>query len=524
MHRTFASPLLAGLIAGVAFGQPAASPAFEIADIHLSAQNISPALKAARSPKGDALRGGRYVALNASTVDLIGAAYGVENDKVLDGPSWLEIDQFDIIAKPSANATEAMVKPMLQNLLADRFKLVIHNDSRPFPVFVLSAGKGKQKLKEADPSAMSGCDWRVPGPVGPPMEVVCHNVTMASFAEQLPRMAANYVKGPVVDRTDLKGSWDFEFQFTNRPTPDATSLFDAIERLGLKLDQQKLPLPVIVVDSAQRPSPNSPDVTRILPPRPTEFEVAVIKPSGPGVPGQFIRLLPGGRWEVRGRHLKDLITMAWDIGTNTDELLAGAPKWLDTVRWDVTAQAPVTGPETRIDQEDIRTMLRALLADRFKLKTHYEDRPRSAYALVAAKPKLTQADPSNRSKCEVAQVTGRDVSVAPMRAITCQNVTMAQFVGQIPRLEVGYLGGKPVLDSTGIEGSFDFVINFGPAGADSGGARGTARQDPGAPADPSGAVSLFDALSKQLGLKLELQKRPLPVLVIDHIEEMPTEN
>jgi uncharacterized protein (TIGR03435 family) len=104
---------------------------------------------------------------------------------------------------------------------------------------------------------------------------------------------------------------------------------------------------------------------------------------------------------------------------------------------------------------------------------------------------------------------------------------MKQFAEQLPALAGGYLF-SPVLDSTGLEGAWDFTLNFSMAGVANMGSRGAdgspASSDSATASDPSGALSLFDAISKQLGLKLEKQKRPLPVMVIDHVERKPTEN
>jgi uncharacterized protein (TIGR03435 family) len=93
----------------------------------------------------------------------------------------------------------------------------------------------------------------------------------------------------------------------------------------------------------------------------------------------------------------------------------------------------------------------------------------------------------------------------------------------LPQLANGYVH-TPVLESTGLEGAYDFTISFSAVGLlQSGGGRGG--DAPGAAAsDPNGALSLPDAINKQFGLKLELQKRPMQVLVIDHVEEKPTEN
>ena len=106
---------------------------------------------------------------------------------------------------------------------------------------------------------------------------------------------------------------------------------------------------------------------------------------------------------------------------------------------------------------------------------------------------------------------------------------MAQFAELLPGIAPGYLHTE-VLDGTGLEGGWDFTFSFSPAGVlqlDSG-----AKSDGGTPAadgateasEPSGALTLFDAMTKQLGLKLEMQKRPIPVLVIEHIERKPIEN
>jgi uncharacterized protein (TIGR03435 family) len=113
---------------------------------------------------------------------------------------------------------------------------------------------------------------------------------------------------------------------------------------------------------------------------------------------------------------------------------------------------------------------------------------------------------------------------------TCQNITMAQFAEQLQTIAPVYLY-YPVLDASGIEGSWDISLSFSPAppnlagggGGGNGGGKGGGAAA-GVSSDPSGAVPLFDAMEKQLGLKLEKHQRPEPVLVIDHIEEKPTDN
>src|SRR5262249_39255198 len=148
---------------------------------------------------------------------------------------------------------------------------------------------------------------------------------------------------------------------------EGVSIFAAIEKLGLKLDFSKRPLPVIVVESAnQRPTDNPPNVAQSLFVAPSEFEVADIKPSALATLQQRGNFQSGGRLDLQGFTMKDLVWLAWDI---PDVMVALGPKWMETDRFDVVARAPrdvvVAGPA--IDVDTLRTMLRTLLADRFKL-------------------------------------------------------------------------------------------------------------------------------------------------------------
>src|SRR5215475_13561242 len=113
-------------------------------------------------------------------MDLIHVAYNMESTKVLGGPNWLDWDRFDVLAKAPPNAKQSDVGPMLQNLLADRFKLVVRNDTKPMPAYALSAAKGKHKMKEAT-ADQSGCQPvpQNPAPGTVPYQVrSCHGITM----------------------------------------------------------------------------------------------------------------------------------------------------------------------------------------------------------------------------------------------------------------------------------------------------------------------------------------------------------
>jgi uncharacterized protein (TIGR03435 family) len=170
-------------------------------------------------------------------------------------------------------------------------------------------------------------------------------------------------------------------------------------------------------------------------------------------------------------------------------------------------------------------MLRALLIERFKIVTHIEQRPIDAYTLIVAdKPKLQPADPANRTKRFEGVLPGvkdpREANPGLNRVVTVQNMTMAQFAEELASIAPGYLR-EPVVDATGIDGAFDFVLSFSAAGFNNNNGSGGDASGALAASAPTGAISLLDALQKELGLKLDQRKRQFPVLVIDHIEEQP---
>src|SRR2546427_4313668 len=545
MTRVFAAISLAALLLVVGFAQSKPpQPIFEFADVHPSPRTMNPFMRSV-------LRGGRYELLNANMVDLIRTAYGVDPEKVVGGPHWVEFDRFDVIAPAPSNMPPETLKLMLQALLADRFKLVVHNDTQPRAGFVVRIGNGKPKLQEAEPSGNPGCQFQaripvasVPGQISiPPITVSCHNLTMEAFAAELRRLANGYINNAVVDSTGLTGSWDFDLKWTPQGLlplagSDGITIFDAVDKqLGLRLEEKKLPAPVIIVDQVNRtPTDNPPDIEAKLPALPpAEFEVADIKPTLPGArpPEGGFGFLPGGRVNLPGFPLRAAISLAWNLNSFAE--IVGAPKWLDSARFDIIAKAPrAVAPSNGAPApfQDLGPMLQALLKDRFKMQTHFENRPVIAYTLVAVKPKLKKADPSSRTGCKLGNapvVVNFGSFSVPTRLVRCQNITMAQFADQLQMIAGAYVR-YPVLDGTGIIGAWDFTFSFTVVPLNQlAGMRGAppaalSAEAPAAASDPVGGTTLFDAVEKQLGLKLEAQKRPLPVLVIDHIEEKPTDN
>src|SRR5262245_6998083 len=244
MLRIVVGLALAALLSVPAYGQTAAnSTKFDLADVHEGSRNPNVGMS------GGQIRNGRYELHNATMVDLIRTAYSVDAEKVLGGPSWLELDRFTIVAKAPESTPLPTIKLMVRSLLADRFKLVFHEDTKTMSTFVLTVAGATHKMKVAagpGPGCQGQPQQNEPGVI--PIQVgVCRGVTMAAFADLLPRAFGAYVTSPVTDQTGLKDTYDFEIrvharQLLAQAGSEGISLFDALEKqLGLKLEQKQLP-------------------------------------------------------------------------------------------------------------------------------------------------------------------------------------------------------------------------------------------------------------------------------------------
>jgi uncharacterized protein (TIGR03435 family) len=178
---------------------------------------------------------------------IVGLAYGVQRVSVLGGPGWADSDQFDIAAKAeSADATRDEIRSMLQTLLTERFRLVVHRETKEVQAYSLVLAKSGSKLKVAAPDRKSG----VANTTGPNGER--QTVFESSSLKVLVNMLANTLGSPVVDKTGLDGIYDYTFEW-----PDAgSSLFASLDQLGLKLEAKKEPVEVLVMDRAEHPSAN----------------------------------------------------------------------------------------------------------------------------------------------------------------------------------------------------------------------------------------------------------------------------
>lgn len=229
-------------LASAACAQPVATPQFEVASIRPSA-----------APNGDSSGGktghGQLNMNNMTLKRLIMGAYMIGPNQVFSGPSWLESDRFDIRAKADSDVDDSVLMKMLQSLLAERFKLAIHKDTKTIQAYVLEVGKNGSKMKKSESAESSTHGSRGK------LEVT--GTTMKTFAEVLARQ----MDLPVVNQTGLEGTFDFTLEWTpenNKSSGDAgPSIFTAIqEQLGLRMRAQKAPVEVLVIDHAEKPTEN----------------------------------------------------------------------------------------------------------------------------------------------------------------------------------------------------------------------------------------------------------------------------
>ncbi len=500
------------LLSGAVFCQT-----FDIADVYMSPRSEWSPIRA-HWVDGGLLGGDRYELRRATMLDLIKNAYSVDANKVIGGPAWLDYDRYTIVAKTRPGTKPVALKQMLQALLAERFHLVLRTEMQPLPGLVLSVLKDGPKMKRSDGQGATGCQHSPAlGESIPKTNTQCRNVSMQAFAEILHERTTQ----PVLDATGLDGSWNFDLQFTGGG-PGQNGIVGALNMLGLKAESGNVPQPVLKVESVtEQPSPNPPGIAEALPPRPApEFEVASVRPCEDNITAT-LRYDATGQIRATCEPVLGLIRDAWKLQGFQRPI--GAPKSFEDrsnfSNVSIVAKAP---DGVAHDRDTLNAMLKALLIERYQMKVHYEDRPMDTGTLVALKPKLTKADPAQRTGCarQSRQPQGGGILIH----LGCHNMTMDQFAELLPAVHRD-LPYTP-LNATGLEGGWDFEMEFDLfAGSNSPLFRHRAAPAAeGQAPDPDEFLSFEDALQKQLGLKLEMSKRPQPVLIIDHMEEKPLEN
>lgn len=271
----------------------APAPAFEVASIKPNKSNDGRIMLGMQP-------GGRFTATNATLRLLVRQAYGLQDFQIVGGPTWLDGDHFDIVAKaegdiqPTLPGTTGPLQLMLRALLVERFKLVAHSETRDLPIYALVLARTDGKLgpslakSTTDCAAMAAARGRggvppalPPGPLAPGQRPMCGimigpgKMGGGGFPlSQLANTLGQMVQRTVVDRTGLTGIYDFDLTWTPDQVqqgtgggpplingapidPNGPSIYTAVqEQLGLKLDSQRGPVDVVVIDSVAQPTPD----------------------------------------------------------------------------------------------------------------------------------------------------------------------------------------------------------------------------------------------------------------------------
>jgi bla regulator protein blaR1 len=237
------------------------------------------------------------------------------------------------------------------------------------------------------------------------------------------------------------------------------------------------------------------------------FEVVSIKPSNPDTTHTFLNMSPG-KFSAMNTPVKSIIEFAYNL--KSDDQLAGFPSWVSTTKFDIEAKEESVlsesmqklPPEERVDR--IRAMVRSLLADRYSLKVSHQTKELPVYALVIAKGGSKLTETSIPEPNQNRGVRGSPGRLTGMRAN--MNV-LTTVLSHQPET-----GGRTIIDKTGLTGTYDWDLKWMPETNAS-----LAPSDAPAP-DPS-SPSFFTAIQEQLGLKLEPQKAPVDILVVDRVEQ-----
>jgi len=217
----------------------AAQPAFDAATIKPSKD--TPGHRGWHSTTGAVLLTGQTLK------SLTAIAYGVQDYQVFGGPKWADSDRFDINAKSAGPAGDPELLLMLRTLLTERFQLAFHHEQKIEPAYALVAAKSGLKIAPVEATGSKSQSSRA--------KIFAQGISMAKFAEILARR----VNAPVNDLTNAPGVYniDLEWSLDGDDNDRLSAIFDALQRnLGLKLESRKLPVDVLVIDKAEKPSDN----------------------------------------------------------------------------------------------------------------------------------------------------------------------------------------------------------------------------------------------------------------------------
>jgi bla regulator protein BlaR1 len=490
---------------------------------------------------------GRITLANWTVKGLLLYAYNLEP---VGGPGWVDSQKYDVdlrvndaLAYESGRLIETNVagrfppglrhdqlRSMLQSLLADEFKLRFTRETRQVPIYALVLAKDGPKLHQAKAGdtyahGILGLDGLAVGPhrgTGQNGRFTAQALPMSTVAQVLSEELHRTVR----DETGLTGEYDFALEWTPIKSDAATeeqqgsgsmssesvrpSIFTAIqEQLGLKLESRETTVEVLVIDHAEEPAESqSQSTTPIVP----AFESASIKPNtgepmaGFTIVGKPFNAIMWQRDRLMATNftLHALLRVAYGI---QDDQISGGPDWFNSEGFDVEAKI---GKSTIDEMQKHRRvygvsgrtlMLQQLLSDRFKLLLHRETRDLPVFALVITQngPKIHSARPGDTYADGLKCIGGRpcgghQILESETNKVVGQGIPLSNLVELLSEK----LGGRIVLDKTGLTGDYDFTLRLAPE---------------------AGQAAILTAVEEQLGLKLEPQKAPTEVLVIDHAEK-----
>jgi bla regulator protein BlaR1 len=495
---------------------------------------------------------------SAPLQQVIRAAYGVEDDRIIGAPDWLNSEKYDFEAREDSSGDNDPRKlsfdqnvseeaRMLQQVLAARLKLALHRETRDLSVYALVLAQGGPKFHESQPGDIYPNGFKGPDGIARPggihfensvesggnyfgfgNEMVAQGIPLGALAWHL----RAFLHRTIVDETGLSGTYDFIFQVPSLPPIEASGRILSAhldQQLGLKLEARTVPMEVLVIDHVERPAASQVQSTA---PAPPAFHIVSIKAnkSGNESSNMNVSLLPGDASAPTGGLLSgtnvsliSYIYFAYKLtGSQFQLLLPTLPNWLISEKFDVQVQA--TGNPTN---DQLRLVMQGALADRFHLAAHYETRQLPVYALVLGKPGETGPQlraHSDDPVCSTAppmseagpphpeMVAGGfpadcgHIEALPSSRLRegARKISMTLLASYLPM--AGNLD-RPVLDQTGLTGTYDFSFEHSPQ-----------RVDRANPHGEKPFPEFVRDLNDQLGLRLEPQTSSTDVFVLDHVE------
>ncbi len=191
--------------------------------------------------------GGSLSMGNVTLEHLVSLAYGLENYRISGGPAWINVERYNIDAKPSSPVSRDVARLMFQNLLAKRFHLQAHHESKTVDGYILMAPKGDVKMQKLGADDPIGFRFQQPGHIQGPGTMDMLSLTLKGL-----------LGVPVKDETGITGKYDLMIEWSPNETDDGGPSIQAAlnERLGLVLKRDKVSIEVLVIDHAEKPTPN----------------------------------------------------------------------------------------------------------------------------------------------------------------------------------------------------------------------------------------------------------------------------